>query len=161
MQIFLATAMEHQATIELETMLNLVRLLDREYGQGATFLAAQAFPTPDTYLEPRASLEYVVKILRVSDVVVLYYPKRVVSGALVELGYALAWELPTLAMTESLQNLPYMCRGGSENLEAAVVKAELDPAVDAETYFGLIRGFIARVAPPPVARSISEYGRPV
>lgn len=108
MKIFLATAMQHQATVEFETVFRLKQMFDTKYGQDAAFLAAAQFPTPDTYLPPAEGYRFVVDRLRKSDLMVLYYPERVVSGALVELGLALAMHIPVIGFTKCVANLPYM-----------------------------------------------------
>src|SRR5690348_6747406 len=74
------------------------------------FLAAEEFPTPDTYLGPAAGCEYVTSILSNSQAVIFFYPDRVVTGALVEVGYALALNLPVLTFVRDRNSLPYMLR---------------------------------------------------
>lgn len=108
MKIFLATAMQHQTGHELETVTQLKRMLDNKYGQDAAFLAAAQFPTPDTYLPPAEGYRFVVDRLQKSNLMVLYYPERVVSGALVELGLAFGLHIPVIAFTKCVANLPYM-----------------------------------------------------
>lgn len=110
MKTFLATAMQHQNDRELKTALALKGLFDSKYGADSTFLAAEQFPTPATYLPPVEGYHFVVDRLRKSDLMVLYYPERVVSGALVELGLALGLHIPVIAFTKCSANLPYMVR---------------------------------------------------
>ncbi len=100
--------MQHQSGPELETVTHLKKILDNKYGPDAAFLAAAQFPTPDTYLPPAEEYRFVVDRLRKSYLMVLYYPERVVSGALVELGLALAMHIPVIAFTKCSANLPYM-----------------------------------------------------
>lgn len=108
MKIFLAAAMQDQTGSELKTVTHLKRIFDTKYGNEACFLAAAQFPTPATYLPPVEGYRFVVDRLKKSDLMILYYPERVVSGALVELGLALAMHIPVIAFTKCVANLPYM-----------------------------------------------------
>lgn len=142
MKIFLATALEKQQPDELQLVLTLRTLLNQEYGEDTVFLAAHEYPTPDTYLPPRESLDVVLEVLRAADVFVLYFPRKVFSGALMELAWALAWEKPTLVLTESSENLPYMVREGAPGMEiAAIANGHAISVSEATTYFQAVREF--------------------
>jgi len=138
MKIFLATALEQQALNERRLVFELRERLDEKYGSSATFLAAYEFPTPDKYLAPRASLDLVVDLLEQTDVFVLYFPHKVFSGALLELGWALALGKPCLALTATTEILPYMLRGGADGLVTALIPNE----AGVSRYFEAICDFI-------------------
>lgn len=121
MKIFVATAMERQASHELETMQRLRAYLVEAYGAESVFLACVDYPTPESYLPPRASYDVVADWIVRAHLFVLYFPQKVYSGALVELGMALAWGKPVLVFTPSAETLPYMLREGAR--QVTVVKS--------------------------------------
>jgi hypothetical protein len=120
MKIFLATPMEQLSDFEKEVAFELQRLLNKEYGETSTFLAASEFPTPDTFLPPRDSFDFVTDLLKAADLVVMYYPRKVATGALVELGYALAIGKRVISFSYE-DVLPYMVREGAPNMERFIL----------------------------------------
>jgi hypothetical protein len=145
MKIFLATSLEKQREDELGLVLAVRTALNAEYGPDAVFLAAYEYPTPDTYLPPRESLDVVLETLRASDVFVLYFPRKVFSGALMELAWALSWSKPCLIITETVESLPYMVREGAPGMEIACIANGLDiSAAEASKYASAIRAFVTK-----------------
>ena len=142
MEIFLATALENQNPSELEEMKALRLLLDAEYGEGSTFLAAYEFPTPDRYLPPAESLSLVLDKLQRARFMVLYFPRKVASSAILELGYALSWGKPVLAFTESPSQLPYMVRDGAPGMTISAAVKYPDVETAAKSYFERIQSFV-------------------
>jgi nucleoside 2-deoxyribosyltransferase len=122
MKIFLATPMEQLNSFEQQIAVQLQVLLNLKYGETSTFLAATEFPTPDTYLKPWDSYNFVVDFLQQADAVVLYYPRKVATGALVELGYALALGKRVVAVTHDEETLPYMVREGAPSMSIVIIE---------------------------------------
>lgn len=140
MKIFLATALEKQREDELALVLELRTSLNAVYGRDAVFLAAYEYPTPDTYLPPRKALDVVLDTLEACDVFVLYYPRKVFSGALMEIAWAMLWHKPCLVITDTVENLPYMIREGAPGIRVACIAngQDISPA-EAPKYVAAIR----------------------
>ena len=56
--------------------------------------------------------------------VIFIFPNKVASSALIELGYAIALEKPTLIMTERIDELPFMAGGLADSLDYAFIKID-------------------------------------
>jgi len=118
-------------------------LLD-EYGEESVYLALQA--DPNSCQPPRKAFEQNQQQLREADVVVLFSPEGPVTpGALVELGLALAWDKPVLALVASAEALPAFLRMGTKTMTHLL--AEHPKGIPGfwgagETYFRFIKAFI-------------------
>jgi len=53
--------------------------------------------------------------LKAARVFLLHYPRAVVSGALVELGYAMALRKPVVIVAREIKDLPFFLRGGGKS----------------------------------------------
>jgi len=146
MKIFLATALEKQRGDELSLVLELRTLLNAAYGPDTVFLAAYEYPTPETYLPPRQSLEVILGTINASDVFVLFYPRKVLSQALMEIAWAVQLGKPCLVITETVESLPYMLREGGPRIKLACVANSQDISKEeAPRYVEAIREFVAEV----------------
>lgn len=146
MKIFLATALEKQREDELALVLELRTSLNAAYGPDTVFLAAYEYPTPDTYLPPRQSLDVVLDTIEACDVFVLFYPRKVFSGALMEIAWAMQSRKPCLVITETVENLPYMIREGAPGIKLACIANSQDISKDeAPRYVQAIREFVGQV----------------
>lgn len=115
--VFMAVAMENQSAENLALATALVNWIESEIGE--VFYAPRIWPTPDTYLPHVESFRAVDDALTDSRAVLVYYPDKVLSGALVELGMAIAYGIPTLVYTKDVSNITYMLRESIPNRYAA------------------------------------------
>lgn len=123
--VFLGVAMEHQLPGRLAFLNDLATKIDATYGEA--FYAPRMWPTPADYDAPRVAFDIVDRGLKASKCFVLYYPDKVVSGSLVELGMALSLELPIIVCTSDLENITYFLREGAPNLEVTTDENEIWP----------------------------------
>ena len=114
--------MASQGTTEMEVIQKLVgcfRGLLKE-SPDRVYFAPDRYPTADTYPSPLAALSELFVQLEYATHFLLYYPEKLPSGSLVELGYALAKGVPCLVLTRDLNNLSYILREGAPNLTLIV-----------------------------------------
>lgn len=123
--VFLGIAMEHKLPYRTAFLEALVHDIDVAYGE--PFYAPRLWPTPADYDAPRVAFDIVDRGLKASKCFVLYYPDKVVSGSLVELGMALSLELPIIVCTSDLENITYFLREGAPNLEVTTDENEIWP----------------------------------
>ena len=123
--VFLGVAMEHQLPGRLAFLEDLVAKIEASYGEA--FYAPRAWPTPADFDTPRVAFDIVDYGLKTSRCFVLYYPDKVVSGALVEVGMAISLELPVLVYTEDLENITYFLREGAPNVEVTLNQNDIWP----------------------------------
>lgn len=136
MKIFIATAIENQNTVEQQQMFDLRSSLVAVHGPKSVFLATYEFQDPSYFLPYRESLDLVMNELQNSDYFVLYYPRKVASGAIMELAWAISWNKPILILTDSIDSIPYMVRGGFKRMKI-VVRTE-----PIKTHFDIVQTFI-------------------
>lgn len=142
MKIFLATGLERQREDEQALVLELRTSLNAVYGPDAVFLAAYEYPTPDKYLRPRESLDLVLDKIEQTDVFVLYYPRKVYSGALMEIAWAMQWRKPCLVITDTVESLPYMIREGAPGVKVSCIATYGTLLTDAPKLVVAIRAFV-------------------
>lgn len=109
----MAVAMESQRAENLDLATALIGWIESELGE--VFYAPRIWPTPDTYPPHVEAFKAVEDALKASRAMLVYYPDKVLSGALVELGMALAYGIPTLIYTKDLSNITYMLRESIPN----------------------------------------------
>lgn len=118
MKAFVACAIGHLSDEERETdtefVRNLLKLLEKIFGPNQTFCAIEQFPDPEQYPPPSKALGICVQAIVQTKFFFLYYPRKVCSGALVELGHAQAYGKPTLIFTQNKSVLPYILQDESE-----------------------------------------------
>lgn len=83
--------------------------VERKYGE--CFYGPRVWPTEADFIPHDEAFNVVLSGLEQSNLFVLYYPERVVSGALVELGVAIALNKPVLIYTKDIDNITYFMRG--------------------------------------------------
>lgn len=123
--VFLGVAMEHKLPYRTAFLKALVHDIEVAYGE--PFYAPRMWPTPDTYDPPREAYDIVEQGLESSRTFVLYYPDKVVSGALVELGMAISLDLPIIVCTSDLENITYFLREGTPNVEVTTNENDIWP----------------------------------
>lgn len=111
--IFIACAMAADSG-KLKEIQPFIDLLEEKFGP--TYYAPRKYSDPATYPEPYPALQEVLDNIKHSKILFLYYPEKVPSGALVELGYALALKKKIVVYTEDLNNLSYILREGYDNM---------------------------------------------
>ncbi len=146
MKIFIASAMGRQDAGTRAMCLSIRSHLRDEYGEDSVYLACDEHPTPTSCYPPREAFDESLSQIRQADVFVLFSPEGPASsGALVEVGLALALGKPILALVSSTEALPYFLWLGTETMtHLLTVHTQGVPMFwDAgETYFRFIRMFI-------------------
>jgi hypothetical protein len=105
--IFVGCAMAHD-TRQLKEIQSFVEMLEKEFGD--IYFAPKKYPDPKLYPKPKEAFKEIFHSINNSEIFFLYYPEKVVSGSLTELGLALGLGKRCFIYTESLDNLSYMLR---------------------------------------------------
>ncbi len=103
-----------------------VALLEKECQP--IYYAPRKYPTPGDWPLPFSCLKERLEGVQTADRFFLYYPDRVPSGSLVELGFAIALKKRIVVYTKELGNLPYLFRGGYHNTDV-ITGADWQPQV--------------------------------
>lgn len=103
-----------------------VALLEKE--AGPIYYAPRKYPNPEDYPLPFPALKECLEGVQKADRFFLYYPDRVPSGALIEIGFAIAFKKRIVIYTKEVGNLPYLLRGGYHNTDL-ITGADWQPRV--------------------------------
>lgn len=85
--------------------------LQKNFGKKNIYAAFLNISDVNSYDSPAESARTDLNHLANADYFILFYPVKVATSALTELGYALALEKGILIITPSIQTLPYMIQG--------------------------------------------------
>lgn len=94
-----------------DKVVNLVEDIKRAVSIKDIYSAISEVNSVDAYDSPVQSAIQDLSALRESTHFILFYPKKVPSSALVELGYALAEKKKLLLIVNTRKDLPYMVQG--------------------------------------------------
>ena len=108
---------EHR-TIVLEAIETL-----KECGARNVYYAGVNAPASGRFVEPAQAMLADVRALQSSSAFVMIYPDRIVSSVLVEIGIAIALEIPCFVFVRRREDLPYLLLhagefGGTDGLPA-------------------------------------------
>jgi hypothetical protein len=114
-------------------VLSVIDRLTNEHGFGNVYFAGAAISRPEAFTGEAESLRRDVTALRGARLFVLLYPRKMVTSALVEVGYALALHLPCLLLVRDKSDLPYLLDqaeqfGAGDLLPPLRIAALKDPA---------------------------------
>lgn len=101
--------MEHQLPGRLDFLSGLVEAIE-DLRKGPVYFAPRLWPNPEDYPPPKEAFDIVATALEKAPFFILYYPDKVPSGALVELGMAIAMGKKVIIHTEDLSNITYFLR---------------------------------------------------
>jgi hypothetical protein len=93
-----------------EEMLGVLKVLRTELGFVTVFCAAEDRPRVEDFEDEAIALRGNLSLLRRSRCVVAVYPLPIVSSVLVEIGIALALDIPVLVLVKQREDLPFMLR---------------------------------------------------
>lgn len=85
--------------------------LQKEFGKNNIYAAFLDVSDFNSYDSPEKSAKVDLDHLVASDYFILFYPIKVATSALTELGYALALKKKILIITPNVHTLPYMVQG--------------------------------------------------
>lgn len=91
-------------------VLALMDRLSAVHGFKRIYFAGAAISGPEAFTAGADALHRDVEGLRSSRLFTLLYPTKIVTSALVEVGYALALQLPCLLLVRDESDLPYLLR---------------------------------------------------
>jgi nucleoside 2-deoxyribosyltransferase len=94
------------------------------------FYAGGSIKSTSDFDESFDALEMDTKAIRESVLFIMIYPKKVVSSALVEAGYALALKKPCIFFVRDRDDLPYILKGA----ENSSLKSEDIPTIKICTF---------------------------
>ncbi|MDD8025556.1 MAG: hypothetical protein PHI34_03500 [Acidobacteriota bacterium] len=88
----------------------LMSLIRQHCGLNRIFYSGEDVPSKEDF-DPE-DIAYIGNLekIRKSKYFLLYYPRNIVSSVLIELGYAIAFNLPIIILTKSLEELPYLLK---------------------------------------------------
>lgn len=89
-------------------VLHILERLSAAHGFGPVYFAGTGITGPEGFTGEAAALRQDLEALRAARLFVLVYPERIVTSALVEVGYALALRLPCLLLVRDPADLPYL-----------------------------------------------------
>lgn len=85
--------------------------IQEKFGKDNVYAAFLNVSNFSNYDSPEESAKIDLNNLKTADYFILFYPIKVATSALTELGYALALEKKILIITPNIQTLPYMVQG--------------------------------------------------
>jgi hypothetical protein len=110
--LFIAAPMSALAGVDYaagrDGVLAIMASLSTGHRFGPIYFAGQAISGPEAFTGESAALRQDLEALRNSRMFVLVYPSKIVTSALVEVGYALALRLPCLLLVNDTADLPYL-----------------------------------------------------
>jgi len=114
-QIFVASPMDSLGTdtafqIDREGVLRIVQALEQEMVEAKVHYAGSAIASRAAFDPELRGFEINCRALHTATAFVLLYPARIASSVLVEVGAALALELPIVMFVRSREDLPYLLR---------------------------------------------------
>lgn len=117
-EVFLAAPMSALDPSEYGTRrddaLKLIDTLSKKYGVSPIYFAGTAITQASDFTGEPEALRSDLTALRRSRLFVLIYPRKMVTSALVEAGYALALRLPCLLFARDKTDLPYLLNQAEE-----------------------------------------------
>ena len=135
MNIFLSTPIsQYKSMAELQTykdsLINLVSQLRKNH---SVCTEIEAIYSESDYDTPEKSISKDLESIQKCDLFILHYPKQVPTSALIELGFALAYEKRILIIAPHISTLPFLAQGipmhcpnsaiiESEKIDLAVIK---------------------------------------
>lgn len=116
MKIFLSTPIagfdsEQQYEAYRKKMLGVYNKIKNCFGEKNIFAAFSQASTFSDYDSPVDSAKIDIAAIDDCDLFCLFYPKKISTSALVELGYAFAKNKKVLIVSPSIEILPYMVQG--------------------------------------------------
>jgi hypothetical protein len=114
-------------------VLSVIEGLTSFHGFGSVYYAGARISQPEGFSGNAESLRRDLVALRSARLFVLLYPAKMVTSALVEVGYALALRLPCLLLVHDKADLPYLLNqaeqsGASELIPPLRISTLGDPA---------------------------------
>ena len=109
-------------------MIELFSQIEQIDGIDNLYSAISGVSTMDTCDSPAESAIRDLKALRLATHFILFYPYRVISSALIELGYAMAENKKILIIVSQKKDLPYMAQGFEDvqELKTTVIEKDMD-----------------------------------
>jgi hypothetical protein len=89
-------------------ILATIQRLETAHGFGAIYFAGAEIGGSASFTDRGEALRRDFAALRNANLFALIYPAKIVTSALVEVGYALALRLPCLLLVRDKQDLPYL-----------------------------------------------------
>lgn len=114
-KLFVAAPMSGFDTVEAyqahrDETLELVEHLENLPETASVYYAGRDIPSSGEFSGPNKALMLDLGGLIDSDAMIMLYPTKVVSGALIEVGIAIGKKIPVLIVVKDRADLPYMFR---------------------------------------------------
>jgi hypothetical protein len=93
-----------------EGVLAIMDKLSGAHGFGSIYFAGAKISGPKAFTGEAEALRRDLQALRDSHFFILVYPGKIVTSALVEVGYALALRLPCILLVNDRADLPYLLK---------------------------------------------------
>jgi hypothetical protein len=103
----------HEYKRHRDRSIRIVGIL-RDLYQSDVYFAGENIETTSDFDDPKTALLMDWLHLIEADKFILYYPDRVQSSVLIELGAALALQKPCICLVRSRTDLPFLVRSASE-----------------------------------------------
>jgi hypothetical protein len=102
-------------------VLSVIDCLSRRHGFGSVYYAGASISHPEGFTGKAESLRRDLIALRGAGLFVLLYPAKMVTSALVEVGYALALRLPCLLLVHDKTDLPYLLNQAEQSAASDLI----------------------------------------
>lgn len=89
-------------------ILELIGRLREVHGIGPVYYAGESIETAEGFTDQTLALERDIAAIRGCGTFVMLYPERIVSSALVEIGYAMALGKPCIVLARDRTDLPFL-----------------------------------------------------
>ena len=126
MKIFLATPIagfESQAELH-KYKEEIVQLVSRLKTKGTVWAEVDKMFSAEDYDCPQYSLITDLKHITEADIFILHYPKKIVTSALMELGFAVALKKKIIIITPEKSILPYLALGLTKETNTVIVESK-------------------------------------
>lgn len=89
-------------------ILALMKRLRDDHGIARAYYAGETIETAEAFTDQTLALEKDIAAIRACAVFLMLYPERIVSSALVEIGYAMALGKPCIVLARDRADLPFL-----------------------------------------------------
>ena len=92
-------------------VIRAIEAVKRSYNLASVYFAGSQFQKWQDFAPAQHAADDDLKAIRASRRFLLFYPERIVSSTLTEIGYALALNVPCVALRHAAAELPYILKG--------------------------------------------------
>lgn len=111
---------EAQFNRSRRSILSMIGKIREQTSIQRIYYAGESIGCSENFDQPMTAFDEDLSALTASAHFLLIYPEKIATGALVELGYAIAEKKPVLILTRDTEDLPYFLKGSANIEESAL-----------------------------------------